>query len=240
MACPTSLPREFCSTCRPRGYCLTNHRRSNVDIGSPISPSRYSRDPFVECADLGLRYGDRRRGRSASYSASSRSGHSFPRRHSSYGISPMMNPSTGFSDLLDAPWGVGRKRALCVRSSILTVPNAFKSLTALNSGQIGVSYFGDRRSELRGSADNARAVQHFLLRASHSASTPCSQQLLITTPCGCYIGHGYRNEDIRILAEDDYDPRRRPTKVNIIDAMHWLVKGAQPGDHLFFHCMCHS
>ncbi|KAI1792334.1 caspase domain-containing protein [Ganoderma leucocontextum] len=163
--------------------------RSSVDIRSSISPSRYSQDPFLEHAE-DPRYRGHRRGCSLSHS---RSGHGLHRRHSSYGIPHMMNPSVAFSDLLDTPWRAGRKRALC----------------------IGVSYFGDRRSELRGSADNARAVQHFLLR------------------------HGYRKDDVRILAEDDYDPRRHPTKVNIIAAMHWLVKGARPGDHLFFHFSGH-
>ena len=32
------------------------------------------------------------------------------------------------------------------------------------------------------------------------------------------------------------DARSRPTRANILDAMHWLVKGAQPHDSLFFHC----
>ena len=114
------------SMCRPRSSCLTSHRRSNVDIGSPISPSRYSRDPFLERADLDSRYGDRRRERSVSYLASSRSGHGLPRRHSSYGIPPMMNPSVAFSDPLDAPWRVGRKRALCVRTSTLPIPSVFE------------------------------------------------------------------------------------------------------------------
>ena len=134
----------------------------------------------------------------------------------------------------------GRRHSVYVPSSSPLRPISDR---LVELGQIGVSYFGDRRSELRSSADNARAVQRFLLRASHSVSTHPVLAVVtycITTPCWCHIGHGYRNEDIRVLAEDDYDPRRHPTKVNIIDALHWLVKGAQPGDHLFFHCTCHS
>ena len=110
----------------------------------------------------------------------------------------MMNPSTGYSNLLDAPWRVGRKRALCVRSSILTVPNTFKSLTVLNSGQVGVSYFGGLRSQLQGSVDNVRVVQHFLLCALHLVFTPHSELLLTMMLCGCNVGHGYRNENIHI------------------------------------------
>ncbi|PIL26984.1 hypothetical protein GSI_10122 [Ganoderma sinense ZZ0214-1] len=167
---------------------------SSVRLSPPVSPSRYGRDPFLVRPE-DVRYGGGLgRGRSLSYSsASSRAGHAFARRRSSYEVPPVMNPSVAFSDSIAAQWRGGRKKALC----------------------IGVSYFGDRRSELRGSADNARAVQHFLLR------------------------HGYRKDDVRILAEDDYDPRRHPTKVNIIDALHWLVKGAQPGDQLFFHYSGH-
>nr|VWO97447.1 N/A [Ganoderma boninense] len=172
-------------------YIPSTH--SSVHSGSPISPSRYGRDPFL-VRPKDVRFGGLGRGRSMSYSnTSSRSGHAFSRRRSSYEVPPVMNSSVVFSDSIAAPWRGGRKKALC----------------------IGVSYFGDRRSELCGSAENARAVQHFLLR------------------------HGYRKEDVRILAEDDYDPRRHPTKVNIIDAMHWLVKSAQPGDHLFFHYSGH-
>ncbi len=38
------------------------------------------------------------------------------------------------------------------------------------------------------------------------------------------------------MTDDATDPRLRPTKTNILDAMHWLVQGAQPHDSLFFHC----
>ena len=30
-------------------------------------------------------------------------------------------------------------------------------------------------------------------------------------------------------------PRQIPTRQNMIDAMRWLVQGAQPNDSLFFH-----
>ncbi|PBK65027.1 hypothetical protein ARMSODRAFT_1022726 [Armillaria solidipes] len=45
-------------------------------------------------------------------------------------------------------------------------------------------------------------------------------------------GVGYRN-----LTDDSPDPRQRPTRKNIIDAMKWLVNDAQSGDTLFFFCM---
>ena len=39
-----------------------------------------------------------------------------------------------------------------------------------------------------------------------------------------------------MLTDDSTDPRSVPTRVNILDAMHWLVSGAQTHDALFFHC----
>lgn len=47
--------------------------------------------------------------------------------------------------------------------------------------------------------------------------------------------YGYRDEDMVILTDDTRNPRQMPTKQNMIQAMHWLVQGAQPNDSLFFH-----
>jgi metacaspase-1 len=52
-------------------------------------------------------------------------------------------------------------------------------------------------------------------------------------PLGQY---GYKANDIVLLTDDSRDPRRLPTRKNIIDAMYWLVHGAKPHDSLFFHC----
>lgn len=38
-----------------------------------------------------------------------------------------------------------------------------------------------------------------------------------------------------ILTDDQRDPRKVPTKANMIKAMQWLVKDAQPNDSLFLH-----
>lgn len=38
-----------------------------------------------------------------------------------------------------------------------------------------------------------------------------------------------------ILTDDQSNMMSIPTKANIIRAMHWLVKGAQPNDSLFIH-----
>lgn len=39
-----------------------------------------------------------------------------------------------------------------------------------------------------------------------------------------------------MLTDDATNPRKRPTKNNIIEAMKWLVHNAQPNDSLVFHC----
>ena len=45
----------------------------------------------------------------------------------------------------------------------------------------------------------------------------------------------YKPEDIVMLTDDSRNPRQIPTRANMIQAMHWLVQGAQPDDALFFH-----
>ena len=46
---------------------------------------------------------------------------------------------------------------------------------------------------------------------------------------------GYAREDMVLLTDDQQNPMSQPTKQNILRAMHWLVKDAQPNDSLFFH-----
>lgn len=41
-----------------------------------------------------------------------------------------------------------------------------------------------------------------------------------------------------MLTDDAKDPRQQPTRQNILNAMQWLVSGAQPNDALFFHYSC--
>jgi hypothetical protein len=49
---------------------------------------------------------------------------------------------------------------------------------------------------------------------------------------------GYKVSDIRQLRDDHH--QRLPTKKNMTAALHWLVNGAQAGDHLFFHYSGHG
>ncbi|KAJ7085556.1 caspase domain-containing protein [Mycena epipterygia] len=81
---------------------------------------------------------------------------------------------------------------------------------------IGTNYRGQSH-ELRGCVNDAKHIFSFLVRYA-----------------------GYRPEDIVVLTDDSPHARAQPTRQNMIDAMHWLVKGAQPHDALFFHCKSHS
>jgi metacaspase-1 len=76
---------------------------------------------------------------------------------------------------------------------------------------IGINYFG-QRGQLRGCINDVKNMSGYL------------------------NGHfGYKREDMVLLTDDQQNPMSQPTKVNILRAMHWLVKDAQPNDSLFFH-----
>ena len=51
---------------------------------------------------------------------------------------------------------------------------------------------------------------------------------------------GYAREDMVILTDDQQNEMSQPKKRNILRAMHWLVKDAQPNDSLFFHYSGHG
>ncbi|KAJ5749339.1 uncharacterized protein N7511_011035 [Penicillium nucicola] len=51
---------------------------------------------------------------------------------------------------------------------------------------------------------------------------------------------GYKREDMVILTDDQRNPMSVPTKANILRAMQWLVKDAQPNDSLFVHFSGHG
>lgn len=76
---------------------------------------------------------------------------------------------------------------------------------------IGINYFG-QKGQLRGCINDARNLSSYLNQS-----------------------FGYAREDMVILTDDQQNPMSQPTKANILRAMHWLVKDAQPNDSLFFH-----
>lgn len=76
---------------------------------------------------------------------------------------------------------------------------------------IGINYFS-QKGQLRGCINDVKNMSTYL-----------NQHF------------GYKREDMVILTDDQQNPMSQPTKGNILRAMHWLVKDAQPNDSLFFH-----
>ncbi|KAJ8586589.1 hypothetical protein M405DRAFT_771486 [Rhizopogon salebrosus TDB-379] len=82
---------------------------------------------------------------------------------------------------------------------------------------IGINYIGQGR-ELRGCVNDAWNMSEFLKSFWN-----------------------YAQEDIMVLTDEPYlNPKYMPTKRNILNALRWLVKDAQPGDCLFFHFSGHG
>ncbi|KLO12325.1 hypothetical protein SCHPADRAFT_425975 [Schizopora paradoxa] len=84
---------------------------------------------------------------------------------------------------------------------------------------IGINYYGTK-DVLKGAVNDATNVRQFLMKQ-----------------------YGYTRDNIIMLTDsrDENQSRRRlPTRDNIINAMRWLVKDAQPHDSLFFHYSGHG
>jgi hypothetical protein len=81
---------------------------------------------------------------------------------------------------------------------------------------IGINYFG-QEGELRGCINDTRNLSQFIIE-----------------------NHGYKREDMIFLTDDQQDPNYQPTHANIIRAMQWLAKDAQPNDALFLHFSGHG
>ncbi|KAI8080242.1 caspase domain-containing protein [Gilbertella persicaria] len=81
---------------------------------------------------------------------------------------------------------------------------------------IGINYFGSQ-NELNGCINDVRNMKQFLTE-----------------------GHGFREDDMVILTDDQSDPKFIPTKQNILSAMQWLVNGARENDSFFFHFSGHG
>ncbi|KAJ5111570.1 hypothetical protein N7532_002105 [Penicillium argentinense] len=81
---------------------------------------------------------------------------------------------------------------------------------------IGINYFGQPNS-LKGCINDVTNMSSFL-----------------------HQRFGYRREDMVILTDDQRNPMSIPTKTNILRAMQWLVKDAQPHDSLFVHFSGHG
>ncbi|KAL4881432.1 Metacaspase-1A [Aspergillus karnatakaensis] len=81
---------------------------------------------------------------------------------------------------------------------------------------IGINYF-NQKGQLRGCINDVKNMSTYLNQ-----------------------NFGYAREDMVLLTDDQQNPMSQPTKANILRAMHWLVKDAQPNDSLFFHYSGHG
>lgn len=82
---------------------------------------------------------------------------------------------------------------------------------------IGCNYIGKGNLQLSGCINDANTMRLFIVQ-----------------------NFGYKEDDIVFLTDDQQSPGRQPTKANILRAMQWLVKDAQPNDSLFFHFSGHG
>ncbi|KAI9344413.1 caspase domain-containing protein [Obelidium mucronatum] len=80
---------------------------------------------------------------------------------------------------------------------------------------VGINYTGTA-SALRGCHEDVRAVKQFM-----DSQAQWESMILTDIP-------QHRNTNCY------------PTRQNMINAMYWLVQGAQPGDHFFFHYSGHG
>jgi len=80
---------------------------------------------------------------------------------------------------------------------------------------IGINYKGTS-SALKGCINDVLNVEQYLLQ------------------------NGYNKSEIRILRDDYRNPQTRPTAVNIVRSMNWLISGTNKGDSLFFHYSGHG
>jgi len=121
---------------------------------------------------------------------------------------------------------------MCIIALTLT-PNLTLIIAA--SVQVGINYTGTAK-ELNGCVNDAKNVRNFLMSRFYSCVLQCSSSTHSIHPTGHWK---FKPEDIVVLTDgpqDLKDPRRLPTKANILGAMKWLVKGAKQHDSLFFHC----
>ncbi|KAJ2999419.1 Ca(2+)-dependent cysteine protease [Globomyces sp. JEL0801] len=79
---------------------------------------------------------------------------------------------------------------------------------------IGINYF-NTKAELKGCINDVQNVKN-------------------------YITSQVKYDEIRILTDDQKDPKLKPTKANIIEAFKWLVQNAKAGDSFFLHYSGHG
>eukprot|EP00756_Hemistasia_phaeocysticola_P064015 Hpha_TRINITY_DN7472_c0_g1::TRINITY_DN7472_c0_g1_i1::g.95763::m.95763 len=62
----------------------------------------------------------------------------------------------------------------------------------------------------------------------------------VTRMTGMLKSQGFQDNELAILTDNQQDRSCRPTKMNIMQGLQWLSRGAVPGDILFFHFSGHG
>ncbi|KAG2338847.1 hypothetical protein BDR05DRAFT_1062543 [Suillus weaverae] len=131
-------------------------------------------------------------------------------------------------------------RCNCDPSNQTEIPQTIKVLFPHTKKKkalcIGINYKSQDR-ELRGCVNDAWNMAEFLKCLSifiFSYSLSIKQRDHVTA------FWNYASEDIMVLTDEPYNLKYMPTKRNILSALRWLVKDAQPEDCLFFHYSGHG
>eukprot|EP01113_Clastostelium_recurvatum_P011164 TRINITY_DN15638_c0_g1_i1.p1 TRINITY_DN15638_c0_g1~~TRINITY_DN15638_c0_g1_i1.p1 ORF type:complete len:405 (+),score=92.47 TRINITY_DN15638_c0_g1_i1:26-1216(+) len=81
----------------------------------------------------------------------------------------------------------------------------------------GINYINTPQSKLSGCINDTKFMQHLLISK-----------------------FGYPATNILMMNDESHDPSLLPTRYNLMAGVQWLVAGAKPGDHLFFHFSGHG
>lgn len=135
-------------------------------------------------------------------------------------VSSVRSPGRGWNRAIDAFGPVNHPRIspsnnlnVCIaRPSTLIPPSNGKKRALL----CGINYIG-KTHPLKGSINDAKCMNYLLTESL-----------------------GFRSENILMLTDDETDPSKLPTKLNIQKAMRWLVQGCEPGDSLVFFFSGHG
>lgn len=112
--------------------------------------------------------------------------------------------------------GVQLYRHNSASNPLLHSPKLFNAQGTKRAVICGISYRGTA-IELKGCLNDAKCMSYLLMSKFR-----------------------FPESAILVLTEDQMDPRRQPTKYNIMQALEWLVHGCQSGDSLVFHFSGHG
>ncbi|TYH85177.1 hypothetical protein ES332_D02G247000v1 [Gossypium tomentosum] len=114
----------------------------------------------------------------------------------------------------------GKVHQSTVTPSLNPDPSAFNSMKIRSSKRAvlcGITYNNLKQYRLKGTINDVRNMRDLLIN-----------------------NFGYPGHFIRVLTEEESDPRFIPTRKNIEDSLRWLVSGSRQGDSLVFFYSGHG